>query len=183
MQNAAHPVSLVHVAALQNFFRDERRRRGWSVRDAAARAKISPSKAYAIENGDDNVEFETFENIATAFGLTPAELATAIGKGKPDHDPDEASLLAAYRQVPHEKRPAAHDMLHGLVVRPITPPRRRRRVTDEPGTFGRDKVERSNQSVKPTRRLPSYMRIRSNERELSMETQRLAREIGFGYMT
>jgi transcriptional regulator with XRE-family HTH domain len=106
------------VPALQNFFRDERIRRGWSVRDAAQRSKISPSKAYAIENGDDNVEFETFENIATAFNMTPAELATAIGKGTPEDDPAHAEVVALYRAVPAEKKPAAIDMLRGLTVEP-----------------------------------------------------------------
>lgn len=97
------------------------------MRDAAKRSNISLSKAYAIVNGDDNVEFETFENIATAFGLTPAELAIAIGKGSAEHDPAEARVVALYRQVPADKRPAAEDMLHGLAVQPTRPPANRRR--------------------------------------------------------
>src|SRR5436309_734111 len=102
------------VAALQHFYDAERQRRGWSVRKTAHETKMSVSKAYAILNGEDNVEFETFENIATAFNMTPAELATAIGKGRPVDDPTEVEVLARYRAVPAEKKLAAIDMLRGL---------------------------------------------------------------------
>lgn len=90
------------MSALQYFFNAERLRRGWSVREAAERAQISVSKAYAIVNGDDNVEFETFENIASAFDMTPADLATVIGKGSPEADPQLAHVQALLRQVPDE---------------------------------------------------------------------------------
>lgn len=98
------------------------------MREIAERTKMSKSKAYAIVNGDDNVEFETFENIATAFNMTPAELATMIGKGSPADDPAEAEVLARYRAVPPEKKPAAMDMLLGLAVQP----------TEHRGKAGRD---------------------------------------------
>jgi transcriptional regulator with XRE-family HTH domain len=112
------------VSALQHFFDAERQRRGWSVREAAKRSQISLSKAYAIVNGDDNVEFETFENIATAFNMTPAELATAIGKGAPQDDPAHALGAALFRAVPIERQPAAIDMLRGLQVQPTRTPRK-----------------------------------------------------------
>lgn len=118
------------MPALQQFFKDERLRRGWSVREAAQRSQISPSKAYAIENGDDNVEFETFENIATAFDLTPAELAVAIGKGTPALNPDEARWVSYYRRIPVEQRPFIEKAVYSIgegPVQPIVPkpPRRR----------------------------------------------------------
>lgn len=72
------------------------------MRETAKRAKISVSKAYAIVNGDNNVEFDTFENIATAFSMSPAELAVAIGKGRPDDDPELAPIHARLRQIPRE---------------------------------------------------------------------------------
>jgi transcriptional regulator with XRE-family HTH domain len=81
------------VAALQHFFEAERLRRGWSVREIARRSNISASKAYAIINGDDNVEMETFENIAAAFDMTPAGLAGVIGKG------DSHEQIDARRQL------------------------------------------------------------------------------------
>lgn len=101
---------------MQHFFESERLRRGWSVKELADRSKISLSKAYQIRGGEDNVEFETFENIAAAFSLTPAELATVIGKGRADDDPDTIEAMAIYRQVASEKRSAAKDMLLGLVL-------------------------------------------------------------------
>lgn len=109
------------MPALQHFFDAERLRRGWSMRDAAKRCKISLSKAYAIVNGDDNVEFDTFENIAAAFGLTPAELAVAIGKGSPEDDPAEARVIALYRQIAAEKRETAADLLSALAAPPARP--------------------------------------------------------------
>lgn len=107
------------MSALQHFFDAERLRRGWSMREIANRSRMSLSKAYAIVNGDDNVEFETFENIATAFAMTPADLAIAIGKGSPEHSPDEVEMLAIYRQVPTDQRPFVQAALRGLAVQPL----------------------------------------------------------------
>lgn len=115
------------MPALQHFFDAERQRRGWSMKEAAERSRISLSKAYAITNGDDNVEFQTFENIAAAFGMTPADLAVVIGKGSADHDPDETHVLVTFRQIPEHKRDAAKEMLEGL-VKPIRSPRPNRPV-------------------------------------------------------
>lgn len=128
------------MPALQHFFDAERQRRGWSVREAADRCRISVSKAYAIVNGDDNVELETFENIASAFDMTPADLAIAMGKGSPDHDPDEVEMLVVYRQVPAEQRPFIQRALRGLIEPAVpVPPTRpgRRRVTQPPEEFGK----------------------------------------------
>src|SRR5256885_1021344 len=92
------------MPALQQFFEAERLRQGWSMREAARRCNISTSKAYAIANGDDNVEFETFENIAGAFKMSPAELAVAIGKGPPHEDPELVIQQSLLRQAAPEKR-------------------------------------------------------------------------------
>lgn len=113
------------MPALQHFFDAERRRRGWSMRDLAEKAQISPSKAYAIANGDDNVEFETFENIATAFNMSPAELATVIGKGPASADPFEIETLAILRQTEPEVRPTIQQMIRGLVEPTLGPTNRR----------------------------------------------------------
>jgi transcriptional regulator with XRE-family HTH domain len=104
------------VPALQNFFDAERKRRGWSMRQLATLSKISLSKAYAIANGDDNVEFETFENIASAFDMSPAELATAIGKGPAPVDAKLAPIHAVLRTVPAEKLNTVELMLRGLTT-------------------------------------------------------------------
>jgi len=128
------------MSALQYFFDAERLRRGWSVREAADRSQISLSKAYAIIRGDDNVEFETFESIAAAFGMTPAELATAIGKGNHGDDPDEVRMIAAYRLVPTEKRLTALDILQALT-----------RVKPRPGDSAKPRRGRPNtHSSRPT---------------------------------
>lgn len=107
------------MAALQHFFDAERTRRGWSMREAAKRSKISPSKAYAIANGDDNVEFETFENIAAAFSMSPAELAVAIGKGAVNDDPRRVPIHAALRNVPDEQLATVELMIRSLAVQPV----------------------------------------------------------------
>jgi dienelactone hydrolase/transcriptional regulator with XRE-family HTH domain len=48
--------------------RDERIRRGWSVRDLAARAGVSPAAAHAAENGE-RVSLEMYIALADALGL------------------------------------------------------------------------------------------------------------------
>lgn len=104
------------MTALQQFFESERLHRGWSMKEIADKSKISLSKAYQIRDGEDNVEFETFENIASAFGMTPAELATVIGKGRTEDDPETIEAMAIFRRIAAEKRSAARDMLLGLVL-------------------------------------------------------------------
>lgn len=115
------------MPALQQFFDAERQRRGWSMRETAKRSLMSVSKAYAIANGDDNVEFETFENIAAAFGMAPAELAVAIGKGAADANPDDVEIMALSRQVAPELKTAAKDMLRVLASSFTRPPSNGRR--------------------------------------------------------
>lgn len=88
------------------------------MRDTAKRSKMSLSKAYAIVNGDDNVEFETFENIATAFSMSPAELAVAIGKGTASDDPKRVPIHAALREVPDEQLATVELMIRGLAIQP-----------------------------------------------------------------
>lgn len=125
------------VPALQRYLQAELPRRSWSIPEFAARVDgMSQSNAYRIiRDGFDNVEFATFEAIAATLGMSPAELAVAIGKGSAVDDPEEAQVIAAYRQIAIEKRAAAFDMLRGLAVQPTTPPdanRRRRRVANRP---------------------------------------------------
>lgn len=108
------------MTALQHFFDAERLRRGWSMQEIAKRTQMSRSKAYAIVNGDDNVEFETFENIASAFSMSPAELAVAIGKGAASDDPKRVPIHAALRQVPDEQLATVEMMIRGLAA-PVQP--------------------------------------------------------------
>jgi transcriptional regulator with XRE-family HTH domain len=128
------------VPALQNFFDAERQRRHWSMRETAKKCGISISKAYAIANGDDNVEFDTFENIATAFDMTPAELAVAIGKGPANADPVRAVAEATLRRVPTE-----HLETVDLVLRTFTP--KSRAKPDRSANAG---PHRRNKSTKPS---------------------------------
>lgn len=113
------------MPALQHFFDEERTRRGWSMREAAKRCQISTSKAYAITNGDDNVETETFENIATAFNMTAAELMTAIGKGRSEDAPERVRLHALVRQVPIEQVDTVDRVVRSFAIQPAQPPTRR----------------------------------------------------------
>ena len=92
-----------HVPALQRYLSAEIEQRGWSVEQFAARAQLSLSNAYLIvRDGKDNVRQNTFDNIAAAFGMTPAELASAIGKGAPEEHPQRITVQALLRDVPDD---------------------------------------------------------------------------------
>lgn len=109
------------MPALQNFLRDELPRRGWSMKDFASHARLSLSNAYLIvRDGEDNVRSDTFENIATALGMTPAELYVAIGKGRLDDDPERVPVLAAVRQIAKEHLDAVDRIVRAFVVVPPT---------------------------------------------------------------
>src|SRR5258708_28199077 len=103
------------------------------MRELAKRAQISLSKAYAISNGDDNVEFETFENIATAFHMSRAELAVAIGKGPAAENPERVALHAMVRDVADADVSIVERWLRPFIgsprSMPVEPTNRRRRAT------------------------------------------------------
>jgi transcriptional regulator with XRE-family HTH domain len=119
LQYSVIAITIRVMPALQHYFEAERLRRGWSMREAAKHCQISVSKAYAIANGDDNVELDTFKNIATAFRMSPAELHIAIGEGPAGESPKRAPLFALIREVPDDKLETVD-----LVVRPfaVVPP-------------------------------------------------------------
>jgi transcriptional regulator with XRE-family HTH domain len=82
------------VPALQRYLLTEIGRRGWSMEQFADHAQISLSNAYLIvRDGKDNVRQNTFDNIAAALGMTPAGLASMIGKG------DSHEQIDARRQL------------------------------------------------------------------------------------
>lgn len=90
------------MPALSNFTRRERLRRGWTIPLFAAKAGISQSLGYQLDAGKDNVRQDTFEGIASAFDMTPAELMMAVGKGARPADSRRAPLLAMIWAVPDE---------------------------------------------------------------------------------
>ncbi len=91
------------VPALQRYLKAEIERRGWSMEQFADRAQLSLSNAYLIvRDGKDNVRQNTFDSIAAALGMTPAELASAIGKGAPEEHPQRITILALLRDVPDD---------------------------------------------------------------------------------
>lgn len=102
------------MAALQRYLKIEIDRRAWSVEEFSRRAGFSTTRGYQILGGKDNVQFNTFEAIATALGMTPADLATAIGKGSTETNADELNLVAHFRQVPAEQQSAAWEAATGL---------------------------------------------------------------------
>lgn len=91
------------MPALQHFLSAEIPKRNWSMEEFARRAQLSLSNAYLIvRDGKDNVRRQTFDNIAAALGMTPAELDTAIGKGPVTADPKRVPIHAILREVPEE---------------------------------------------------------------------------------
>ncbi len=106
------------MAALQKFLRDELHRRDWSIEEFASRAGISTSNGYLIiRDGKDNVRTDTFEGIAAALSMTPADLMVATGKGATsDDDPLRMPLHAIVQQVALEDLNTAYRVLHGFIA-------------------------------------------------------------------
>ena len=105
------------MSALQQFVSDELDRRKWSVPEFARRAEISTSLAYQIIDGKDNVRRNTFDKIASAFDLTPAQLADAIGRDGA-LSPEHASVIATYESIPKDKRSVWLDIGVGSISLP-----------------------------------------------------------------
>lgn len=104
------------MAALGTFLRDELLRRDWSVEEFAHRADISTSLGYQIiRDGKDNVRQDTFDGIASALSMAPADLMVAIGKGQPHDDVKRAPIHAAIREIPEEQLGLADRMLRILI--------------------------------------------------------------------
>ena len=108
------------MPALQQFLKAELPRRGWSMEYFARHAHLSLSTTYLIvRDGKDNVRRETFEHIAAALGMTPAELMVAIGKGAEDDNPRRAVLHALLRQVADEDLPVFERLTRPFVAQPV----------------------------------------------------------------
>ena len=104
------------MSALQQFLEGELERREWTIKEFATRSHLSLSNAYLIvRDGKDNVRQDTFEDIAAALSMTPADLMVAIGKGKLGEDPERLPLLTLVRQVPSPELGLAHRILKQLV--------------------------------------------------------------------
>jgi transcriptional regulator with XRE-family HTH domain len=126
---------------LAQFIFDRIRERGETPEEFAARIGINASGLYKLLRGAyAEPRQATLDKIATGLSMTPAELFVAIGKGKTDTSPEETEILALYREVPHEQRPAVRLMLRGL----------RRRVTDNPEAFDSSNPSRNRPNVQPT---------------------------------
>ena len=95
----------------------------------AASVGINPSGLYKFLRGDyAEPRQSTLEKIAVGLGYaSAADLLVASGQIEAGHDPDEAELVALFRQVPEQDRPAAKSMLRGLAVLPTVSPAKKRR--------------------------------------------------------
>lgn len=113
------------MPALSNFLKDELARRGWEIPDFIEAAKrigpgLSQSNGYLIiRDGKDNVRQDTFDLIAATLSMSPAELATAIGKGPATDDPKRAPIHAAVREVPEESLSTLDKIIRSLAVKSV----------------------------------------------------------------
>jgi transcriptional regulator with XRE-family HTH domain len=104
------------VAHLSRFLKDEIPRRGWTIPTFARRANLSNSNAYLIvRDGKDNVTQDTFDDIATALDMAPAELMVAIGKGNSPEDAERVVMHATVRQIPKANLSLAQRLLLAFV--------------------------------------------------------------------
>ena len=114
--------------SLAQFAQQQRLAQGLTVKEFARKAGLGISHAYQILGGErPRPSAETFDAVARGLSMTPAEMAVAMGRAAAGQDPDELETIAIYRQIDAEKRSAAKDMLRGLAVQPIRPPRTSKR--------------------------------------------------------
>lgn len=100
--------------ALRAFLRRQLDLRDESVPQFANRTGLNASGLYQILRGQRQyVADSTLDKIAKAFNMTPAEMASAMGRGG-ELTPEETSLLAAYRDAEPDKRPMAVTFLASL---------------------------------------------------------------------
>lgn len=122
-----------HVERLGSRLRQERERRGISVRGLARDVGISASMVSQIETGKSQPSVSTLYAITSALGVTVEELfapATEV-VGEPDAAPDEEALPAhaAPAEAPAAPPPAATaapEWLRGARLGPLVRPAQRR---------------------------------------------------------
>jgi DNA-binding Xre family transcriptional regulator len=131
------------MAALQKFLRDELHRRDWSIEEFASRAGISTSNGYLIvRDGKDNVRTDTFEGIALALSMTPADLMIATGKGTvSDDDPLRMPLHAIVRQVAIEDLNTAYRVMRGFIAPSVDAKERRVNDAKAPGASRKRRLQ------------------------------------------
>lgn len=115
--------------ALALFLRRQLEERGETAEQFGKRIGLNSSGIYQIlREQRQYVQDRTLDKIAEGLGMTPAEMAVAIGKGTPQDDPEESEVLALWRQLHPDRKPAAREILQGWAVQPINrgPDNRRR---------------------------------------------------------
>lgn len=105
--------------ALARFLQRQLDARGVTADQFAKEHGLNSSGLYQLLRGERTyVQDRTLERLATALGMTLAQMVSAMAHTGSEIDPDEAEWVALIRQVPVEKRSAARDMLLGLAIRP-----------------------------------------------------------------
>lgn len=82
------------------FIRQQRDTQQLSMKQFAARSGLGLSHAYQLLRGErKSVSVETLDAIALGFGMTPAEMAAAMGKSETVMDPGQLAWNALYEQM------------------------------------------------------------------------------------
>ena len=152
--------------ALAQFAQQQIDAQGLTVKEFARRSGLGVSHAYQILRGQrPNASAETVEAVARGLSMTPAEMLTAMGKGAGGLAPDEAEVLAIFRQVPQERRDVVRDLLRAMGVKPAA------RLT---GANRRDDV-----AAKTTRQLETEQPAKRSSRGKHGSDDALRKNYGF----
>jgi len=83
------------VTKLGRYIEQEVEQRGWSYRELARRARVSPPTVLAAISGENQPKPETLRKLARALDATPEHLFQLAGILRPPRDDDEITVRDA----------------------------------------------------------------------------------------
>jgi transcriptional regulator with XRE-family HTH domain len=110
----------MYVVSLAEFTRRQMTLLGIDAKTLSKRSGLGLSHIYQIIKGErPRPSAGTLDAIARGFGMTPAEMAIAMGRATPEDDPEESELVALFRLVPTSQRQTVKQILRGLAIQPL----------------------------------------------------------------
>ena len=108
--------NLVSMAnKLGEFIEQEVQRRGWSFRELARRAKLSPPTVMAAVSGENKQKAETLRKLARALSVPAETLFRLTGDLAPADEQQERELKAVFYELDRKRRAAGLRHLYRIL--------------------------------------------------------------------
>lgn len=97
---------------LADVIAQERKRRGWSRQQLAAKAHVSPATISRLESGDRFGRTKTIADVTSALGIDPVTVGRIVRQQEAE---DQETQYVDLSKIPAERRPMAKRMIDAIL--------------------------------------------------------------------